>query len=673
MDRYIGKVLDDRYEIISAIGVGGMAYVYKARCRRLSRFVAIKILKQEFANDTEFKRRFKNESNAVARLSHKNIVNIFDVSNTEEVNYIVMELIEGITLKEYLIKKDHLDWKQTLFFSSQIAEALEHAHSRGIIHQDIKPQNIMLLRDGTLKVADFGIAKLENEGETKVIKEAIGSVHYVSPEQAKGNTIDTRTDLYSLGVVMYEMATGRTPYKGDTAISIVMQHINSLPAPPTSLNEEMPKSLEYVILKAMNPSLKNRYKTAGELIADIEKIKSNPHVIIEEEDSILDGLNKTQVIGKEDLKIALAKSRTDKFQRIVDEEEEEYVKPAPKPKKTKTKAKKVVAEYDDDDDDDDDDYDYEPRKNGLIIFLAMIVVLVIVWYAGQFMFNKVFIEEIPVSYAPSVVDMAYEDVMADEKYDEYSFVISEQIYSDDPAGTIIKQNPEAYVELALEGSVYLTLSLGPKTDAMPNLIEYDYNLAQIELGKLGITNIELEYDYDEEVEEGKVYKTSPVAYEDITANTAVTLYVSAGKELVLTKVPTLKGLTLEQAELNLEIAGLVLGEVTNEISESTEGTIIAQGVQSGTEVLTETVINVVIAEAAPVPVISQQTITVTIPQDSEYIYQLMEVYVDNTLAYSKEHSQFEGRFDVTIEGSGSAVVTIYSNGIMFDERVVTFN
>ena len=279
MDKYIGKLLDNRYEMLEILGVGGMAVVYKARDRVLDRFVAIKIMKEEFSNDEEFHRRFRNESQAVAKLSHNNIVSIFDVSpSNSPVQYIVMELIEGITLKNYLQRKGSLSWQETLFFAQQISKALSHAHSRGIIHQDIKPHNIILLRDGTVKVTDFGIARFEKNQETRVIQEAIGSVHYISPEQAKGSRIDHRADLYSLGVVMYEMLTGRVPFDGDTPIAIVMQHINAQAPLPSELVPGIPRGMDDIVMREMCPVLSQRYASADDIYNDLERLKNNPNL-----------------------------------------------------------------------------------------------------------------------------------------------------------------------------------------------------------------------------------------------------------------------------------------------------------------------------------------------------------------------------------------------------------
>ncbi len=250
MDQYIGKLLDNRYEILEIIGTGGMARVYKARCHRLNRLVAIKILREDLAQDAEFRRRFHDESQAVAMLSHPNIVAVYDVSRSSDLEYIVMELIDGITLKQYMQKKGNkLNWREALHFITQIVKALGHAHSRGIIHRDIKPHNIMVLRDGSVKVADFGIARVASGGHSTLTQEALGSVHYISPEQARGSHIDARSDLYSAGVVLYEMITGRLPFEGDTPVSVAIQHINSIPLSPRELDPTIPPSPDYTIPK----------------------------------------------------------------------------------------------------------------------------------------------------------------------------------------------------------------------------------------------------------------------------------------------------------------------------------------------------------------------------------------------------------------------------------------
>ena len=277
MDKYTGMLLDGRYELLEPIGIGGMAVVYKARCHRLNRLVAVKILKEEYSKDADFKRRFETESKAVAMLSHPNIVSVYDVSRSEGLEYIVMELIDGMSLKDYMLKRGRLGWRETLHFATLIAKALEHAHSRGVIHRDIKPHNIMVLRDGSVKVADFGIARFTTSQHT-LTQEALGSVHYISPEQARGSQLDARTDIYSLGVVMYEMMTGRLPYDGESPVAVAIAHINSTPVLPHEIADDIPAGLEYIAMKAMTADLKKRYASASDMYEDLEAFRQDPEI-----------------------------------------------------------------------------------------------------------------------------------------------------------------------------------------------------------------------------------------------------------------------------------------------------------------------------------------------------------------------------------------------------------
>ena len=280
MDQYIGRLLDNRYEILEIIGTGGMAVVYKARCHRLNRLVAIKILKDEFARDEEFVRRFHAEGEAVAMLSHPNIVQVYDVSSTDSANFIVMELVNGISLRQYMERKGVLNWKETLHFAMQIAKGLDHAHSRGIVHRDIKPHNVMVLKNGSAKVTDFGIARLMSQSNT-LTKEALGSVHYISPEQAKGGRVDNRSDLYSLGVVMYEMMTGRAPYDGDSPVAVAIQHINGGATMPSVLNPNIPGGLEQIIMKAMANDPGARYASASAMLYDMDEFRKLPSMLFD--------------------------------------------------------------------------------------------------------------------------------------------------------------------------------------------------------------------------------------------------------------------------------------------------------------------------------------------------------------------------------------------------------
>lgn len=314
MDKYIGKMLDNRYEIIELIGSGGMANVYRAKCHRLNRMVAIKILKADMAENEEIRRRFRDESQAVAQLSHPNIVSIYDVSTSGDTEYIVMELIDGITLKQYMARRGEMDWRESLHFIIQIMRALEHAHSRGIIHRDIKPQNIMVLRDGSVKVADFGIACLQNNAQT-MTQDALGSVHYISPEQARGEHIDARSDIYSAGVVLYEMLTGRLPFEGDSAVSVAIQHLSSVPLAPSDIREDVPKALELICMKAMCANINKRYSTATEMLEDLESFRKNPNLDLEyirEELTEQEDTEPTRYISKKEIHEAVQGKKEDR-------------------------------------------------------------------------------------------------------------------------------------------------------------------------------------------------------------------------------------------------------------------------------------------------------------------------------------------------------------------------
>ena len=371
MDQYIGKMLENRYEILECIGIGGMAMVYKSRDHRLNRLVAIKILKPELASDAEFRRRFHDESQAVAMLSHVNIVAIYDVSRSDELDYIVMELVDGMTLKQYMKKRGTpLSWREALHFITQIVRALGHAHSRGIIHRDIKPQNIMVLRDGSVKVTDFGIARVASAAQATLTQEALGSVHYISPEQARGSHIDGRSDLYSAGVVLYEMLTGRLPFEGETPVSVAIQHINSIPIPPRDLNPDIPSALEAITLKAMSPKAENRYASADEMLADLEEFRKNPDVTPEharlDDDALME--EPTRVVPVSEIRQEESQQRVRRTQpeanRDRDRIPEQQARRSPRVERPAAR-------------DGYDDYDEEPRRRGVPPFLIAILAILV--------------------------------------------------------------------------------------------------------------------------------------------------------------------------------------------------------------------------------------------------------------------------------------------------------
>lgn len=443
MDKYIGRLLDNRYEILEEIGSGGMAVVYRARCHRLNRLVAIKILKDEYSRDDEFRRRFQAESQAVAMLSHPNIVSVYDVSRSDEVDYIVMELIDGLTLKQYMEQKGQLSWRETLHFASQIAKALEHAHSRGIIHRDIKPHNIMVLKDGSVKVADFGIARVSSS-ENTLTREALGSVHYISPEQAKGSRVDERTDLYSLGVAMYEMLTGRPPYDGETPVAVAIQHINSSPVPPSLLRADVPKGLEQIVLHAMESTLDRRYASATEMLRDMEEFRKDPDVTFS-----FDG----------------ARSRV------------EQTAAAPAAVRM-TAAHRAEGRA---------ESGHGKRSTPMIAATVCIVlaVLGILYFLYAYFLRDLFTSSDDVA-VPSLIGRVYDELERSE-FPEFSIVYGGSQTSDDyPAGYIIDQSPRTGRTAKAGSEITVTVSAGPQTASMPELSRTSQSEAVVLLNGLNL-------------------------------------------------------------------------------------------------------------------------------------------------------------------------------------------
>lgn len=594
MDKYIGTLLGGRYEILEVLGVGGMAMVYKARCRVLNRYVAIKILKEEFAQDEEFRRRFYNESQAVAKLSHNNIVAVYDVAHSDGIDYIVMELIDGISLKEYLQKKGHLSWQETVFFAQQIARALEHAHSRGIIHQDIKPHNIMLLRDGTAKVTDFGIARLESNQETRVMQEAIGSVHYISPEQAKGGAIDSRTDLYSLGVVMYEMLTGKLPFEGDSAVAIVMQHINSVPMMPSELVPGIPKGMDDIVMHAMCPNVSKRYATAQQLYNDLERIKLNQNAGF--------GYNEHDVRGDAPL---LDETRPISYQRSMSSAgvssapryDDEI---APQRRQPQRHSSTVPTR---------EDEDYSPRRTrrrkksfgekigespAAMAGVAVAVFAVIAIVVGALLLFSGGSKKVKV---PSFIGMDAEEVLqkADSEYKDFRIEIAdEKKYDPDfKEGEVVDQDPEEGRKVAVGSKIILTVC-GEEEESGKDNAEEGYKL--IDFSGMKLSEVERLLDqndipykteeiYDSDVDEGDVVRTDPGQGKKVTPDDTVTIYISKGKEPETVKMPTLTGKTLADAKALLDSYGLTLADTQEEESEEYEvGKVCRQSISSGTKV-----------------------------------------------------------------------------------------
>ena len=556
MDQYIGKMLDDRYEILELIGSGGMANVYKARCHRLNRLVAIKILKSDLADNADFRRRFHDESQAVAQLSHANIVSVYDVSTNPDREYIVMELIDGITLKQYMERRGRMDWRESLHFITQIMRGLSHAHSRGIIHRDIKPQNIMVLRDGSVKVADFGIACLANQGQT-LTQEALGSVHYISPEQARGDRIDARSDIYSAGVVLYEMLTGRLPFEGDSAVSVAIQHLSSVPLAPRDIDPSIPEPLELICMKAMNSDPNKRYASADAMIEDLEKFRRDPSVDMDyiRQELTAPAADTEPTMPLPTAQVASAvKKHTGELRREREAEEE--------PPRRDKKSIAIIA--------------------GIFAAAVLLVVLLFKLILGDFGpagSNKSYpvpdirgktVEE--AQEMEGVKDIFLIEVQGTRTTEEYQ---PGQIVEQDPAaGRTRKSNLVIQVYVAAE----------PEKVPMKDMVGMEYRQARVLLTDMGLDlKITTETVSSDKYGADAVIETVPVADEPLVAGQTVILRVSTGPETVT--VPTFTGQDIANAVQNAQDLGLTVGEITyNTFSFAPQGQVIDQSIKPTNEV-----------------------------------------------------------------------------------------
>ena len=556
MDQYIGKMLDDRYEILELIGSGGMSNVYKARCHRLNRLVAIKILKSDLADNADFRRRFHDESQAVAQLSHANIVSVYDVSTNPDREYIVMELIDGITLKQYMERRGRMDWRESLHFITQIMRGLSHAHSRGIIHRDIKPQNIMVLRDGSVKVADFGIACLANQGQT-LTQEALGSVHYISPEQARGDRIDARSDIYSAGVVLYEMLTGRLPFEGDSAVSVAIQHLSSVPLAPRDIDPSIPEPLELICMKAMNSDPNKRYASADAMIEDLEKFRRDPSVDMDyiRQELTAPAADTEPTMPLPTAQVASAvKKHTGELRREREEEEE--------PPRRDKKSIAIIA--------------------GIFAAAVLLVVLLFKLILGDFGpagSNKSYpvpdirgktVEE--AQEMEGVKDIFLIEVQGTRTTEEYQ---PGQIVEQDPAaGRTRKSNLVIQVYVAAE----------PEKVPMKDLVGMEYRQARVLLTDMGLDlKITTETVSSDKYGADAVIETVPVADEPLVAGQTVILRVSTGPETVT--VPTFTGQDIANAVQNAQDLGLTVGEITYDtFSFAPQGQVIEQSIKPTNEV-----------------------------------------------------------------------------------------
>lgn len=635
MDNMIGRRLDGRYELLELIGTGGMADIYKAKDITEDRIVAVKILKNEFAGSEDFLRRFRNESKAIALLSHPNIVKIYDVGFNEQIQFIVMEYIDGISLAEYIKLQGVLKWKDAVYFTVQILRALQHAHDRGIVHRDIKSQNVMMLPDGTIKVMDFGIARFNRETDKTLSEKAIGSVHYISPEQARGEMTDEKSDIYSVGVMLYEMLTGQKPFDGETPVAIALQHMQTPPKPPREINSSIPEGLEEITLKAMQKEPSMRYQTAGEMINDIEEFKKDPSIVFEYKYFSADGSTKY-------------------FDKVSDPN-------APEQNAAEDTLSEGEEDEDNDlyDDDDDDDEEVEERRSPLLPILfavASVFVIMTAWLIFSIVTRNLgntsgASDEMTM---PNIIGMTLDDVK--EKYPDLNLDIDRQYSTDYPENEVMDQKTPAGRTIKKSTIVNIVISNGPQKVEVDDYANLSAQDAQIKLEKKGLKP-KLVYVNDDEVAKDIVIKTEPAAHSEVSQGTVVKVYVSNGKLVKAVNVPKFVGMTIEEARNEAEDKNLKIKEVSGSSNEYKEGEVIKQSIDANSVVNEETEIEVTVCDGKAVSIKTE--VSLDLPSDVTDTGTFRFEYFKDGVSFKDEERDMavNAGKTITFEVSGSEPTT----------------
>ena len=606
MDNFCGKRLDGRYEIKEIIGVGGMAVVYKAYDNIDDRIVAIKILKDEYLSNEEFKRRFKNESKAIAVLSHPNIVRVYNVSFGDRIQYIVMEYVDGITLKEYIEQQGVINWKETVHFMGQILAALQHAHDKGIVHQDIKPQNILLLQDGTIKVTDFGIARFSRTDSNTTSDKAIGSVHYISPEQARGEVTDEKADIYSVGVVMYEMLTGQLPFQSDSAVSVAIMQLQKEAKRPREIVSTIPMGLEQITMRAMQKTPNSRYRSAAEMLMDINDFKRNPSI----------KFDYSYFVDQEPTKYIRTNNLSNREQRVSNDNGAQVAEQSSMNKTTAVMMGAIAG----------------------FVVLALVI--------GAILFG---IRNQKVDLPNFTGFNYYTQIENESKYtDVFTFEIEMVENSTLDDGTVISQDPVSGSKVNKGSTITLTIAQKNSILLDTSIIGMTEEKAKSYLNQRGIISTVIS-EYSETVTPGCVIKTSPEVGSTVKIGSEVALYVATDtKETV--KMPDIQGTSKEMAEELLKSKGLEVGVVTEVNSELEAGVVVQQSVKVDADVPVGSKIDFTVSNGIPPE--SSVEVFVTLPSVNKT--GILKIYINSVLFFTSEELYLDGATkQFTLTGSGA--------------------
>ena len=638
MDKYIGKRLDGRYEIHELLGVGGMAYVYKAYDNIEKRWVAIKILKEELAGNSDFLRRFRNESKAIAVLSHPNIVKVYDVSFGDRIQYIVMEYIDGITLKQYIEQQGEIKWREALYFTVQILRALQHAHEKGIIHRDIKPQNIMLLEDGTIKVTDFGIARFSQAETQTMTDKAIGSVHYIAPEQARGGYINDKADIYSVGVMLYEMLTGQLPFVADNAVSVAIMQMQAEPTPPSRINPSIPKGLEEITMHAMEKNPAQRFPSAADMLEDVERFRRNPEIVFhygEQVDRAYAGTS-ADIYGNVQQNAAPQKYN-DNY-----EYEEEYVR-----SKNGARASNIIKGI-----------------VAAVIVVALVVGGIFGWRYLQNLTtstNKTSDEIV----LPNFVGKIYaSDIESNSEYADLTFEITYGNVPSKQPGEVLRQTPAAGMTVKKGKTVSLTVNGEAEQVVVEDVKGYKQQDAYDALKALNLSP-KIQAVADDDTAVGYVVKTDPAAGSTVSSGTTVTIYVSSGPSTESAVIPNIVGYQYSAAKEELEAAGFVVTAEYDDESDKDENTVLSVSPNEGEKAKKGSVVTVTVSSGKG----AQKDVYYDIPLPGGVSDDLtMKIYVDGTLIETRTVNPSTSPYsNMTFTGKGRANLVITLN----DQQYIT--